>query len=129
MLLLAYTILFFPLALVSIRAALVQVPPTLEDVGRSLGVGSWTVFRRVTLPLIAPGLGAGAALVFISIVTELTATLMLAPIGTETLVMRFWTFEETLSFGQASPFAAMMVIVSAPMTYLLTRQVARAARS
>jgi iron(III) transport system permease protein len=129
MLVMAYTILFFPLALVSIRAALTQVPPVLDDVGRSLGARPATVFRRVTLPLIAPGLGAGAALVFISIVTELTATLMLAPIGTETLVTRFWTLSEELQYGAMSPFAALMVLISAPMTYLLTRQMVRAGRT
>ena len=128
LLLAAYVILFFPLALVSIRAAIAQVPPVLDHVGRSLGAAPLTVFRRVTLPLIAPGLGAGAALVFISIVTELTATLLLAPIGTETLVTRFWAYSESIAYGAAAPFAALMVLVSAPMTYLLTRQTVRTPR-
>jgi iron(III) transport system permease protein len=125
MLLAAYAILFFPLALVSIRAALSQVPPVLEDAGRSLGVRPLTVFRRVTLPLIAPGIGAGAALVFISIVTELTATLLLSPIGTQTLVTRFWGHSEALEYGASSPYAALMVAISLPMVFLLTRQASR----
>jgi iron(III) transport system permease protein len=129
MLLTAYAILLLPLALVSIRAALVQVPPVLDDVGRSLGVTPGTMLRRVTLPLIAPGLGAGAALVFISITTELTATLLLAPIGTETLATRFWAHAESIMYGAAAPYAALIVLISAPMTYLLTRQFARSARS
>jgi iron(III) transport system permease protein len=128
LLLVAYAILFFPLALVSIRAALAQVPPILDDVGRSLGEPPLTVLRRVTLPLMAPGLGAGAALVFLSVATELTATLLLAPIGTETLATRFWSYSESIAYGAAAPFAALMVIISAPMTYLLTRQIARTAR-
>ena len=45
---------------------------------------------RVTLPRILPGLGAAAALVFLATVTELTATLLLAPIGTQTLATQFW---------------------------------------
>jgi iron(III) transport system permease protein len=122
MLLTAYTILFLPLALVSIRAALSQVPPVLDDVGRSLGASPGTVLRRVTLPLIAPGLGAGAALIFISITTELTATLLLAPIGTETLATRFWSHAESIMYGAAAPYALLIVVISAPMTYLLTRQ-------
>ncbi|MFN8635685.1 MAG: iron ABC transporter permease [Chloroflexota bacterium] len=128
MLLVAYAILFFPLALVSIRAALSQVPPVLDDVGRSLGSSPLTVFRRVTVPLIAPGIGAGAALVFISIVTELTATLLLAPIGTETLVTRFWGYSESIAYGAAAPYAALMVALAMPMTYLLTRQAGRSGR-
>jgi iron(III) transport system permease protein len=129
MLLTAYAILFLPLALVSIRAALAQVPPVLDDVGRSLGATPATVLRRVTLPLIAPGLGAGAALVFISITTELTATLLLAPIGTETLATRFWAHAESIMYGAAAPYAALIVVISAPMTYLLTRQFAGARRA
>jgi iron(III) transport system permease protein len=125
MLLTAYGILFLPLALVSIRTALTQVPPVLDDVGRSLGAAPATVLRRVTLPLIAPGLGAGAALLFISITTELTATLLLAPIGTETLATRFWSHAESTMYGAAAPYAALIVIISAPMTFLLTRELAR----
>lgn len=129
MLLTAYGILFLPLALVSIRAALTQVPPVLDDVGRSLGAAPAMVLRRVTLPLIAPGLGAGAALIFISITTELTATLLLAPIGTETLATRFWSHAESTMYGAAAPYAALIVLISAPMTYLLTRELARSGRT
>jgi iron(III) transport system permease protein len=86
------------------------------------------VLRRVTLPLIGPGLGAGAALIFISITTELTATLLLAPIGTETLATRFWSHAEAIMYGAAAPYAVLIVLISAPMTYLLTRQFARTGR-
>jgi len=128
LLLTAYVILFFPLALVSIRAALTQAPPVLDEVGRSLGSSPLTVLRRITLPLIAPGLGAGAALVFISSVTELTATLLLAPIGTTTLATKFWQHSDSIAYGAAAPYAVLMVAVSAPMTYLLTRQITSVAR-
>jgi iron(III) transport system permease protein len=129
MLLTAYAILFLPLALVTIRAALTQVPPVLDEVGRSLGVSPGAVLRRVTLPLIAPGIGAGAALLFISITTELTATLLLAPIGTETLATRFWSHAESIMYGAAAPYAVLIVIISAPMTALLTRELARSGRA
>jgi iron(III) transport system permease protein len=125
LLLTAYGILFFPLALVNVRAALAQVPPVLDDVGRSLGVGPVGVLRRVILPMIWPGLGAAGALVFISIATELTATLLLSPIGTETLATRFWSQADAIAYGAAAPYAALMVLISAPMTYILMRQVAK----
>jgi iron(III) transport system permease protein len=127
LLLTAYVILFFPLALVSIRAALSQSPPIFDDVGRSLGSTPFGVLRRITLPLIAPGLGAGAALAFISSVTELTATLLLAPIGTTTLATKFWQYSDSISYGAAAPYAVLMVGVSAPMIYFLTRQLSRVA--
>ena len=76
----------------------------------------------VTLPRIAPGLGAAAALVFLATVTELTATLLLAPIGTQTLATQFWANAASLSYGAAAPYAALMVAISALPTYLLTRR-------
>jgi iron(III) transport system permease protein len=121
----AYAILFLPRAMVSVRAALTQAPPVLDDVSRALGTGTLGTLRRVTLPLIAPGLGAGAALVFLAVVTELTATLLLAPIGTDTLATRFWSESSTLAFGAAAPYAALMVLISAPATFILTHQLRR----
>jgi iron(III) transport system permease protein len=67
----AYAILHFPLALVCVKASVAQAPPRLTDVGRSLGHRPVTVFARVTLPLIAPGLLAGSCLVFLTAATEL----------------------------------------------------------
>jgi iron(III) transport system permease protein len=74
--------------------------------------------------MIAPGVGAAAALVFLATVTELTATLLLAPIETQTLATGFWQHASTLSFGAAAPYAAAMVALSAMPTYLLTRKLA-----
>ena len=117
-----YAILFLPRAVVTVRAALAQAPPVLDAVARSLGEGTVGTLRRVTLPLIAPGLGAGAALVFLAVVTELTATLLLAPLGTRTLATEFWDQSDSLAYGAAAPYAALLVALSAPATYLLTRQ-------
>ena len=117
-----YVILFLPRAVVTVRAALAQAPPVLDSVAHSLGAGPLATLRRVTLPLIAPGLGAGAALVFLAVVTELTATLLLAPVGTVTLATEFWQQSNSLAYGAAAPYAAMMVLLSAPATFLLTRE-------
>jgi iron(III) transport system permease protein len=121
-----YAILFIPRAVVTARAALAQAPPVLDSVARSLGEGTIGTLRRVTLPLIAPGLGAGAALVFLAVVTELTATLLLSPLGTRTLATEFWNQSNSLAYGAAAPYAALLVALSAPATYLLTRQARRA---
>ncbi|MGZ4556174.1 MAG: ABC transporter permease subunit, partial [Mycobacteriaceae bacterium] len=102
-------------------AAFEQAPPLYDEVANGLGVGAASRFIRVTLPLIGRGLGAGAALVFLSVVTELTATLLLAPIGTDTLATKFWSYSSSLSYGAAAPYAALMVLISLPATYLLTR--------
>jgi iron(III) transport system permease protein len=123
----AYAILFLPLALVGVRSAMTQASPRLEEVGRSLGCRPATVFARVTLPLIAPGLGAAFALVFISSATELTATLVLRPTGVNTLATQFWAYTSELSYGAAAPYAASMVAISAVPAYLLARYMSTAA--
>jgi iron(III) transport system permease protein len=122
MLLTAYAVLFMPRAMVSVRTALGQVPPELDDVARSLGVGPRGVLVRVTLPLILRGLGSGASLVFLAVVTELTSTLLLAPIGTRTLATQFWSNSSEIKYGAAAPYALLMVVISAPVAYLLTRE-------
>ncbi|GAA1283538.1 iron ABC transporter permease [Planotetraspora silvatica] len=122
MLLTAYAVLFMPRAMVSLRAALRQTPPEFDDVARSLGVRPAAVLLRVTLPLIARGVGAGSALVFLAVITELTSTLLLAPIGTRTLATQFWSGSTSINYGQAAPYALLMILVSAPAAYLLTRR-------
>jgi iron(III) transport system permease protein len=121
LLILAYAILFFPLALVCVRASVIQAPPALEDVARSLGQHRLAVLWRVTLPLIRPGLAAGFCLVFLSAVTELTATLILIPTGVQTLATQFWAYQQNLSYGQAAPFALAIIIIAAVPSYVLGR--------
>jgi len=127
-LIVAYAILFLPLAVVGVRSAMGQAPPRLEEVARSLGCRPAAVWRRVTLPLIAPGLGAAFALVFISAATELTATLLLRPTGVNTLATQFWSYTSELSYGAAAPYAALMVAISAIPAYLLSRRMTTLAR-
>lgn len=122
LLVITYAILFLPLALVSVRAAIAQVPRSLEEAGSSLGLGWFAVTRRVLLPLIGPGLGAAGAMVFISVVTELTGTLLLSPIGTRTLATQVWANTSSLAFAAAAPFAAIMLLISLLSTWLLARR-------
>jgi iron(III) transport system permease protein len=121
MLIAAYTIMFFPLALVSVRASVSQAPPQLEEVARSLGKRRPEVFWRVTRPLVAPGLAAAFCLVFLSGVTELTATLLLVPTGVQTLATQFWQYQRNLAYGQAAPFALLMIGLAVVPSYVLGR--------
>jgi iron(III) transport system permease protein len=124
-LLAAYAILFLPRAIVTVRSAVEQSPRVYDDVASSLGASAPDRLRRVTLPLLAPGIGAGAALVFLAVVTELTATLLLAPTGTTTLATAFWSASSALEYGAAAPYAVIMVLLSAPATVLLSRDARR----
>jgi len=119
LLLLAYAILFLPLAMVSVRSALLQAESRLEELARSLGLKGWQTWLRVLLPMAAPGLGAAASLVFLSIVTELTATLLLSPIGTETLATQIWADTSAMAFAAAAPYALILTVLSMVSTWLL----------
>lgn len=122
LLLVAYAILFLPYALVGLRTALLQADRKLEDAARSLGAGWPRVLASVVLPLAAPGIGAAAALVFIAVTTELTATLLLAPIGTQTLAISIWGDTSTLAFAAAAPYAAVLIALSMTASWLLARR-------
>ncbi len=121
LLVLCYAIMFFPLALVGVKASLAQAPVGLEEVARSLGQRKLSVLFRVTLRLTGPGLAAAFCLVFLSAVTELTATLLLIPTGAQTLATQFWRYEQNLSYSQAAPFALAMILVAALPSYVLGR--------
>jgi iron(III) transport system permease protein len=118
----AYVLLFMPRALVNVRAGLAQVPPSLEEASRSLGVSPSATFFRVTLRLTAPAAAAAASLVFVAVATELTATLLLAPTGTRTLSMLFWSFSSELDYASAAPYALTLVVLAIPVTLILFRQ-------
>jgi iron(III) transport system permease protein len=116
-----YAIMFFPLALVGVKASLARAPVSLDELARSLGQRRLAVLLRVTMRLAGPGLVAAFCLVFLSAVTELTATLLLIPTGTQTLATQFWAYESNLSYSQAAPFALVMIIVAAVPSYVLGR--------
>jgi iron(III) transport system permease protein len=117
---LGYAVLFLPLALAAVTGAAAQAPPVLEDVARSLGRGPLTVLRTVTLPLVLPGIGAGAALVFLTCMKELPATLLLRPTGVDTLATELWTHTTVAAYAAAAPYAALLVLLSSVPAWLLT---------
>ncbi|MGG5174534.1 ABC transporter permease [Pseudarthrobacter sp. J1763] len=126
-LVLAYVLLYLPRALVNIRAGLSQAPKELDEAARSLGKNPLMAFIRITLRLSAPAAAGGAALVFLAIVNELTATLLLSPNGTNTLATEFWSKSNEIDYAGAAPYALLMIVLSAPMTYLLFQQSKKAA--
>jgi iron(III) transport system permease protein len=125
LLVVAYALLFFPLALVCVRASAVQASPRLAEMGRSLGYGPFRVFLRVTLPIISPGIAAAYCLVFLSAVTELTATLVLVPTGVHTLATQFWAYQSNTAYGAAAPYAAVIVAIAAIPSLVLGTWFAR----
>lgn len=126
--LIAYVLLFIPRAVVTLRAGLAQAPERLEEAARALGRPPLLAIPAVTLRRMVPSFLAAFALVFLAVVNELTATLLLSPAGTSTLATRFWSLGLDLDYAAAAPFAMIMIVMSAPMTYLLLRQTAAVGR-
>lgn len=123
LLLVAYVLLFLPQATGAIRAALLQLHPSLEETARSLGRRPWQVLLTVTLPLMRPGLAAGASLVFLTVMKELPATLILAPLGFKTLATSVWSAVSEAFFAQAAAPALLIILTSSlPMAYLILNE-------
>ena len=91
---------------------MLQVSSHLEEAGRSLGRTKIAVFRRVTLPLVTPGILAGAALVFLTVMKELPATLILSPLGFRTLPMSVWSSVSEAYFAQAAAPSLLLILLS-----------------
>ncbi len=119
MLVLAYLILFLPESIGAARNTLLQIDPHLEESARSLGRTSIQTMREVTLPLLQTGLISGAILVFLTAIKELPATMLLAPIGFETLAIKIWDATDALSFADAAVGALGILVVSMGSTIVL----------
>jgi len=118
----AYAVLFLPAAVAAVRASVAQSPPALEEVARSLGRTPGGVLRAVTVPLAGPGVAAGAALVFLTCMKELPATLLLRPTGMDTLATELWSRTEIGAYAGAAPYAAALILLAALPTFLLGRR-------
>jgi iron(III) transport system permease protein len=118
----AVTIHYLPLAIGPIASSLVQLSPRIEEAARGLGRGQAEIFRTITIPLARGGVMAGTALVFLHAMKELPATLILAPLGFETLATDIWT-QTTYGFYEASAIPALVLLaVAAVPVYLLSEQ-------
>ncbi|MGD0734417.1 MAG: molybdate ABC transporter permease subunit [Terracidiphilus sp.] len=121
----AATVVAFPLMYRTTLAGFEQVNPTLLEAARTLGASEWTVFRRVLLPLAAPGVIAGTVLAFARALGEFGATLMLAgniPGRTETMPIAIFSAAEGGDMRVASLWVILIVVLSLAIIRLLNVQ-------
>lgn len=116
-----YAVLFLSNAIGSTRSAVAQVPPSLEAVGRTLGLGPSRAFGKITLPLVSPGVIAGGVLVLLAAMKELPATLMLRPTEMDTLATELWTRTALAQYAEAAPYALSLVLLAAVPALVLAR--------
>ena len=119
----AYLILFLPNAIAAMQVPISQAPRALDEVAASLGASRARTIREVVLPIAGPGILAGSALVALSVLKELPATLMLRETGIETLATRLWNETSVSAFAAAAPYALLLVVVAGIPAWLLNRQV------
>ncbi|HEY6628080.1 MAG TPA: iron ABC transporter permease [Acidimicrobiia bacterium] len=121
-LLVIYVALFLPQAAGSTQDSLRRASPDLEDASRGLGRSPFSTLLHITLPLARPGLMAGGALVFLSAMKELPATILLRPNGFETLAIRVWSSTSEGFLTRASAAGLVLLVVSiVPLFLVMSR--------
>ncbi|MDR5658744.1 iron ABC transporter permease [Serpentinicella sp. ANB-PHB4] len=117
---LAFVVRFLPQAMQAGESSLSQLSPRIDEAARSLGYPPWKVMLKVIFPNMLPGILAGGALVFVSSIKELPASLMLRPPGFDTLAVRVYFEAADSIYHMAAPPALLIVLVSIiPLHYML----------
>jgi iron(III) transport system permease protein len=119
-LLLAYLVRFLALPFQALDASFQRIPASLDEAARGLGSDRLDVLARVHLPLIGSGLLTGCLLVFTEVMKELPATLLLRPLGGDTLAIAVWQATTESLFETAALPALMIVAVGlAPVVMMI----------
>lgn len=122
MLVFAYVVRFLPEAAGTLRSGLLHISPRLEEAARTLGFSRRQAITRITIPLLQPGIWAGFALVFLSAIKELPATLLLGPTGFSTLATQIWSATSEAFYTRAAAPALILLVVSGLSIVLILRQ-------
>ncbi|MEE9523091.1 MAG: iron ABC transporter permease [candidate division NC10 bacterium] len=124
-LLFAYLVRFLAVSCQTVEASLIKVTPSMDMAARSLGASKGKVLWRVHLPLIRGGLCTAAILVFVDVIKEMPATLLLRPFGYETLAVRIWQLTSE-SLWEAAALPALTIVAAGILPVLfLARTSAR----
>jgi iron(III) transport system permease protein len=125
----AYLVRFLALAWGAVEASLLRVPRQLDEAARGLGADRLDVLARVHVPLLRAGLATAALLVFVEVMKELPATLLLRPLGGDTLAIAVWQATTESLFRTAALPALMIVLVGLLPVALMIRLSGRGAAS
>jgi iron(III) transport system permease protein len=124
-LLYAYLVRYFAVGYQPVEAGLARITPAMDASARSLGATPIEVFRRVHLPLLAPSVLAGCLLVFVDVMKELPATLVLRPFNFDTLAVIAYQLAADERLGEAALPSLTIVAVGVVPVILLSRAIAR----
>jgi iron(III) transport system permease protein len=122
----AYLVRYFAVAFQPVEAGLARITPAMDASARSLGSAPFEVFRRVHMPLLAPSLAAGSLLVFVDVMKELPATLVLRPFNFDTLAVIAYQMAADERLGEAALPSLTLVLVGVLPVIWLSRAIGRA---
>jgi iron(III) transport system permease protein len=121
----AYLVRFLTVSLQTVEASLGKITPTMDDAARSLGFGHAATLQRVHLPLLRAGLLTAGLLVFVDVMKELPATLVMRPFNFDTLATQAHALASDERLAEASTAALAIVVVGVLPLILLSWQIAR----
>jgi iron(III) transport system permease protein len=120
----AYLARFLSIALQTVEAGIGRITPSMDDAAKSLGCGAAATLRRVHLPMLRGSLLTAALLVFVDVMKELPATLVMRPFNFETLATQTYTLAADERLAEASIAALAIVAVGLVPIFVLARQIA-----
>jgi iron(III) transport system permease protein len=126
-LLLAYLVRFIAVALHPLDSGLARVPPSLDEAAASLGARPGRIVRSIHLPLLATPLTAALLLVFMDVIKELPATMLMRPRGWDTLAVEVWQLTTESLWHEAALPSLIIVAASMPAAIVLIRSSRRLA--
>jgi len=120
-----YLVRFLAVSLATVEATLLRIPPSLDEAARSLGQGSLGTLWRVHLPLMSGGILGAMLLVFVDVMKELPATMVLRPFNFDTLAVQTYRLAADERLAEAGAPALAIVLVGILPVILLNSQMAR----
>ena len=124
-LLFAYTVRFLAVALGSVQAGLDQIKPSLDHAGRSMGHSPWAILRQIHVPLMRGSILTAVLIVFLDVLKELPATLILRPFNFNTMAVRAYELASDERLVDAAPASIMIVLVGLIPVLMLHASISR----
>jgi iron(III) transport system permease protein len=125
----AYLVRFLAVALHTVESSLGKITPSMDDAARSLGLGQGQTLRRVHAPILRGSLLTAGLLVFVDVMKELPATLVMRPFNFDTLATQAYTLASDERLAEASTASLAIVAVGLLPLILLSRQISAARRA
>ena len=124
----AYLARFLAVALQTVESSLGKITPSMDDASRSLGFGKWATLRRVHIPMLRGSLLTAGLLVFVDVMKELPATLVIRPFNFDTLATQAHTLAADERLAEASTAALIIVVVGLLPMFVISRQILKVRR-